>query len=235
MDQELCYILILHQTTTGTSMWHRTWGCVIFLFHIKPQPWNAKNRTFKVVLYSYSTSNHNYYLAHWLPQNVVLYLIPHQTTTEFVYLFGDSVLCYILILHQTTTNLAGHIAVKKLCYILIPHQTTTSGGLSVDNALFMRQIGCPKMCLRDPKKRKWCDFIDPVCKCIKKNPIVEACRAFSFRPCPRNCESRRIACPWCSACWCTLTAASICVPFWYVPSYSPWMRNVVHKPSTASW
>ena len=216
----LCYISILHQTTTLLSMSTYTRRCVIFLFYIKPQRrvtitlrgtvvlyfYSTSNhnnvprlhKVVVVVLYFYSTSNHNQMMDRFYPNRVVLYFystsnhnsheytnkmhelcyisilhqtttrpsaaaihsllcyisILHQTTTSMIAIENTSRLCYISILHQTTTAMFAICAAPVLCYISILHQTTTSGGLSVDNAPFMLQIGCPKMCLRDPKKRK---------------------------------------------------------------------------------
>ena len=133
IPQKLCYISILHQTTT-------------------PRHYYIARHT--VVLYFYSTSNHN--SPQRIPNavNVVLYFYStsnHNGSRLFKTVIK---LCYISILHQTTTGTPRTYRLAKLCYISILHQTTTSGGLSVDNAPFMLQIGCPKMCLRDPKKRK---------------------------------------------------------------------------------
>ncbi len=194
----LCYISILHQTTTLLSMSTYTRRCVIFLFYIKPQRrvtitlrgtvvlyfYSTSNhnnvprlhKVVVVVLYFYSTSNHNQMMDRFYPNRVVLYFystsnhnsheytnkmhelcyisILHQTTTRPSAAAIHSLLCYISILHQTTTSMIAIENTSRLCYISILHQTTTSGGLSVDNAPFMLQIGCPKMCLRDPKKRK---------------------------------------------------------------------------------
>ena len=101
---ELCYILLLHQTTTMYLVASVTLGCVISYFYIKPQPTMSaqlssvscvisyfyikpqltsdSNGQFLVVLYLTSTSNHNSRLMHGF--NVLL--------------------CYILLLHQTTTG-----------------------------------------------------------------------------------------------------------------------------------
>ena len=99
----LSYILILHQTTTSTRALSFSHSCLISLFYIKPQlismgffdvisclislfyikPQHHYRRVYRlqVVLYPYSTSNHN-------TTNLVLITL---------------LLSYILILHQTTT------------------------------------------------------------------------------------------------------------------------------------
>ncbi len=178
----LCYILILHQTTTLISFFHVAVscviflfyikpqlalrrlligegcviflfyikpqpvhsgdddraGCVIFLFYIKPQPISPFAEAAGVVLYSYSTSNHNTARVVYDMEGLCYILILHQTTTKGIFLRPNIMLCYILILHQTTTFSTARRVWCRLCYILILHQTTTSGGLSVGNALFMR-------------------------------------------------------------------------------------------------
>ena len=55
----LCYILLLHQTTTTSYCLKILICCVISYFYIKPQP-RTKHKIFlQVVLYLTSTSNHN--------------------------------------------------------------------------------------------------------------------------------------------------------------------------------
>ena len=70
----LCYILLLHQTTTKPWELTEKLCCVISYFYIKPQLRVAAGSFRKVVLYLTSTSNHN--LRCVCPQNigVVLYL-----------------------------------------------------------------------------------------------------------------------------------------------------------------
>ena len=77
----LCYILLLHQTTTLILIFAEPYSCVISFFYIKPQLDEVAKRCRSVVLYPSSTSNHNKKLA----------------TLSRVWL------CYILLLHQTTT------------------------------------------------------------------------------------------------------------------------------------
>ena len=77
----LCYIFLLHQTTTGKARALGWLGCVISFFYIKPQPMELINKfkascvisffyikpqqlrvavfRLSVVLYLSSTSNHN--------------------------------------------------------------------------------------------------------------------------------------------------------------------------------
>ena len=79
-------------------------GCLISLFYIKPQLSDDDKLSVLVVLYLYSTSNHN------MP----------------IYTFSMSELSYIFILHQTTTVSLIFYLYLWLSYIFILHQTTTT-------------------------------------------------------------------------------------------------------------
>ena len=165
----LSYIVILHQTTTVPELHQQSQSCLISLFYIKPQLMTDNNqlpcsclislfyikpqlthfapRKHYVVLYRYSTSNHNCCLRAKKNRVVVLYrystsnhnlasayrlikklsyiVILHQTTTSiWIYTFCR-VLSYIVILHQTTTETLIYITYLLLSYIVILHQTTT--------------------------------------------------------------------------------------------------------------
>ena len=128
---KLSYILILHQTTTATIEDLKSSSCFISLFYIKPQLVTSfpfyRSRCFislfyikpqhnsytlvpiSVVLYPYSTSNHNYQGKGIRLVHVVLY--PYSTSNHnllgMTAHFGR--LFYILILHQTTTSYRGTI------------------------------------------------------------------------------------------------------------------------------
>ena len=78
--------------------------CLISLFYIKPQPWLQLPNIASVVLYRYSTSNHN---LTWLPPSLIwlsYIVILHQTTTIGIIYIYRYMLSYIVILHQTTTK-----------------------------------------------------------------------------------------------------------------------------------
>ena len=121
----LCYISILHQTTTAPFFIAEHGSCVIFLFYIKPQLKLSLKFVNVVVLYFYSTSNHNCDAKSL--QNIWLCYISilHQTTTFRVFRRSWVELCYISILHQTTTLRRRTVVATMLCYISILHQTTT--------------------------------------------------------------------------------------------------------------
>ena len=70
----LCYIFLLHQTTTKVALSEGEVGCVISFFYIKPQPDGNGQFVFSVVLYLSSTSNHNLFNEKNLVVKVVLYL-----------------------------------------------------------------------------------------------------------------------------------------------------------------
>ena len=94
-SESLSYIVILHQTTTMThrhvvlrrcliSLFYikpqpaltdmfRLRGCLISLFYIKPQLVNSTSESRNVVLYRYSTSNHNWVTLRAKVKFVVLY------------------------------------------------------------------------------------------------------------------------------------------------------------------
>ena len=106
---KLSYILILHQTTTATIEDLKSSSCFISLFYIKPQHNSYTLVPISVVLYPYSTSNHNYQGKGIRLVHVVLY--PYSTSNHnllgMTAHFGR--LFYILILHQTTTSYRGTI------------------------------------------------------------------------------------------------------------------------------
>ena len=149
-EKQLCYIFLLHQTTTKDSVVFHLNGCVISFFYIKPQPPSRQRVCRKVVLYLSSTSNHNKIRIEYARAYVVLYLsstsnhnayasnlrasllcyifLLHQTTTGSLLVFINSALCYIFLLHQTTTRPQILLWRALLCYIFLLHQTTTGVG-----------------------------------------------------------------------------------------------------------
>ncbi len=78
-----------------------------------------------VVLYLYSTSNHNIFTYVVFFSELSYIFILHQTTTSEVIEEMKSELSYIFILHQTTTKLTSNTSKFTLSYIFILHQTTT--------------------------------------------------------------------------------------------------------------
>ena len=124
----LYYIVSLHQTTTARVARTPSICCIISFLYIKPQPQSIAiallisciisflyikpqhhshaPRALCVVLYRFSTSNHN--------------------TGGVTY--NDIALYYIVSLHQTTTDFHKQRMSGQLYYIVSLHQTTTSPG-----------------------------------------------------------------------------------------------------------
>ena len=100
-------------------------NCLISLFYIKPQlSWSAVSQC-SIVLYLFSTSNHNTLCSHHSKPEIVLYLF---STSNHNILMGWPIatrLSYISFLHQTTTIENEHIQQRGLSYISFLHQTTT--------------------------------------------------------------------------------------------------------------
>ena len=123
---ELCYILLLHRTTTqiaahfgvvccvisyfyiepqlAISEYGPTTRCVISYFYIEPQLIVTESRIIGVVLYLTSTSNHNPWSHGHGRNQVVLYLTSTSNHNWFREPWRAGRLCYILLLHQTTTR-----------------------------------------------------------------------------------------------------------------------------------
>ena len=121
----LSYISFLHQTTTLQEVRHRLYDCLISLFYIKPQPTSCRFSDKLIVLYLFSTSNHNVPRNNSLSVSLSYISFLHQTTTLVMLLDTLILLSYISFLHQTTTHMILCINVKVLSYISFLHQTTT--------------------------------------------------------------------------------------------------------------
>ena len=127
MSLLLCYIFLLHQTTTLMKNHRSALCCVISFFYIKPQrkAWEVDYRG--VVLYLSSTSNHNQSFPLNFSDLVVLYLSSTSNHNPSVVMIEKNGLCYIFLLHQTTTLGCQNLGGLLLCYIFLLHQTTTRG------------------------------------------------------------------------------------------------------------
>ena len=121
----LSYIVILHQTTTQNRQDCQTARCLISLFYIKPQPRYTLPLLRVVVLYRYSTSNHNAMCTPSFSICVVLYRYSTSNHNQFSLFPDRPELSYIVILHQTTTFRGCLLSPSVLSYIVILHQTTT--------------------------------------------------------------------------------------------------------------
>ena len=101
----LSYTFILHQTTTAALVFLKHEDCLIPLFYIKPQPQSVHPYTLPIVLYLYSTSNHNCARRLSTRRQIVLYLYStsnHNINGACEFL---AQLSYTFILHQTTTSM----------------------------------------------------------------------------------------------------------------------------------
>ena len=121
----LCYIFLLHQTTTSSYKLRLILCCVISFFYIKPQLQQHTSEIFRVVLYLSSTSNHNRYIEQIAAHFVVLYLSSTSNHNPEARKASLIRLCYIFLLHQTTTSRLMRDYNALLCYIFLLHQTTT--------------------------------------------------------------------------------------------------------------
>ena len=144
---KLCYIFLLHQTTTNEKYFEVPCGCVISFFYIKPQqqkipyaqangcvisffyikPQHCARRQIplQVVLYLSSTSNHNTKAVIGLYAFVVLYLSSTSNHNASRFLPCSS----NVVLYLSSTSNHNYFARQRktylLCYIFLLHQTTT--------------------------------------------------------------------------------------------------------------
>ena len=101
------YLVLVTQRQQASTICLLPWGwpsSVTPFFYIKPQRGDKTTIQPKVVLYRFSTSNHNSTINE-KGYNELYYIVSlHQTTTYFqrAYFFGGY---YIVSLHQTTTIL----------------------------------------------------------------------------------------------------------------------------------
>ncbi len=148
LSLRLCYIFLLHQTTTlafskaacrscvisffyikpqlHKDHLQKWFSCVISFFYIKPQPSRINRFLSSVVLYLSSTSNHNERQGVVGSKQLCYIFLLHQTTTRNISSRNQRQLCYIFLLHQTTTDTLSRLQHTLLCYIFLLHQTTTS-------------------------------------------------------------------------------------------------------------
>jgi len=124
---KLYYIVSLHQTTTVVVERSAVNGCIISFLYIKPQLTHSLHFQNGVVLYRFSTSNHNKFKFEDNLAELYYIVSLHQTTTGCIFVKKTWLLYYIVSLHQTTT-LSPYIGVRTgLYYIVSLHQTTTFG------------------------------------------------------------------------------------------------------------
>ena len=128
---KLYYIVSLHQTTTISLSCSLFVGCIISFLYIKPQRVAVCLARCVVVLYRFSTSNHNHTPNYNTPSMLYYIVSLHQTTTTTICLLRYKKLYYIVSLHQTTTVLTDNYVTFWLYYIVSLHQTTTTTTYSI--------------------------------------------------------------------------------------------------------
>ena len=97
----LSYIVILHQTTTTRIKLSWQFCCLISLFYIKPQLLACGDSDIYVVLYRYSTSNHNLLTALIMLFSVVLY---RYSTSNHNVLYQAYSLTIVVLYRYSTSN-----------------------------------------------------------------------------------------------------------------------------------
>ena len=101
-------------------------SCIISFLYIKPQLEQECCVCSPVVLYRFSTSNHNQEEFFDIEQALYYIVSLHQTTTLRVQAERNAKLYYIVSLHQTTTPQPSAPIRTRLYYIVSLHQTTTT-------------------------------------------------------------------------------------------------------------
>ena len=122
---KLYYIVSLHQTTTNKECKCFFKGCIISFLYIKPQHNVYEAVVSWVVLYRFSTLNHNLTIPSSLVEIVVLYRFSTSNHNRYYTIIIHRMLYYIVSLHQTTTSTAIALSGGLLYYIVSLHQTTT--------------------------------------------------------------------------------------------------------------
>ena len=130
----LYYIVSLHQTTTPSRLRCPHRGCIISFLYIKPQQCSIFSVVRRVVLYRFSTSNHNESVEIKYDKQLYYIVSLHQTTTCDKMNKQCRKLYYIVSLHQTTTGFLQPQFACALYYIVSLHQTTTAKALADERA-----------------------------------------------------------------------------------------------------
>ena len=134
-------------TIVSTKLQMSQTNCLISLFYIKPQPlvsyhqyliivlylFSTSNHNFSpmtdsrmlIVLYLFSTSNHNCQRRHLYLSSIVLYLFSTSNHNTFIAFNSDCMI--VLYLFSTSNHNCGKCpeCLRQLSYISFLHQTTT--------------------------------------------------------------------------------------------------------------
>ena len=142
----LYYIVSLHQTTTQATRKASGDGCIISFLYIKPQLSIVTRQKRRVVLYRFSTSNHNIITCNSVMIKLYYIVSLHQTTTlslswtslvcciiSFLYIkpqqWIDIITKFMVVLYRFSTSNHNNLVMKPfmdgLYYIVSLHQTTT--------------------------------------------------------------------------------------------------------------
>ena len=121
----LCYIFLLHQTTTCRRASEETTRCVISFFYIKPQlnESDLKGQERCVISFFYIKPQHLHRTTS--ATSVVLYL---SSTSNHNLLLKFSIGLDVVLYLSSTSNhnkLVSIVPNSRLCYIFLLHQTTT--------------------------------------------------------------------------------------------------------------
>ena len=124
-EWKLSYISFLHQTTTDGDIMVYEEDCLISLFYIKPQRNDCSSVFWYIVLYLFSTSNHNRYLAAAEHDSIVLYLFSTSNHNQFIFPEGHSSIVLYLFSTSNHNQQINNVWMYLLSYISFLHQTTT--------------------------------------------------------------------------------------------------------------
>ena len=152
----LCYIFLLHQTTTSRPKRASCCSCVISFFYIKPQLFCGVDAAMWCCVISFFYIKPQLWLrvryVNWCCVISFFYIKPQLVGScgcrccVVLYLSSTSnhnfindplnwgMLCYIFLLHQTTTHPLLRKKRLQLCYIFLLHQTTTGHKIRIEYA-----------------------------------------------------------------------------------------------------
>ena len=146
---KLYYIVSLHQTTTERHDNTLVDRCIISFLYIKPQPWLPSSSPNSVVLYRFSTSNHNSSSLMDSMSPVVLY----RFSTSNHNVIRPKLIPFGVVLYRFSTSnhnqLEGIEFLAQLYYIVSLHQTTTitfifmCGHCCIISFLYIKPQLCP--------------------------------------------------------------------------------------------
>ena len=132
------YLVLVTQRQQASTICLLPWGwpsSVTPFFYIKPQRGDKTTIQPKVVLYRFSTSNHNTPTLTQVSNYVVLYRFSTSNHNNLRSSSSNLWLYYIVSLHQTTTEREFETIMLSLYYIVSLHQTTTPSTIRLNTTL----------------------------------------------------------------------------------------------------